>query len=107
MAMAPLGYHAAAIPGFIVGMTLANLAAHLYLLASLAHGRRTMSRQSLLFSFGLLAYTLPLIHALDRWRQTLAPPSWMAATALAAGLPLLFGGWQALRAARRRREVGG
>lgn len=107
MAMAPLGYHAAALPGFIVGMTLANLAAHLYLLVSLDHYRGAMTRQSLLFSLGLLAYTLPLIHALERWQQTLAPPAWMAATALSAGLPLLLGGWQVLRTVRHRRKVSG
>lgn len=107
MAMALFGYHAAALPGFIVGMSLANLVAHLYLLAVLGHCRRAMTRQSLVFSLGLFAYTLPMIFLLTRLQESLASSAWLAATALAAGLPLLLGAWRVHRAVRPRREVGG
>jgi len=66
IALGFLGYHLAKLPGFILGTTLGNVCAHLFLTLRLPLGRRPMLNQSLLFSIGWLLYCGAAVLTLHR-----------------------------------------
>ena len=87
MVLAYIGYQFAELPGFIIGMSLSNLAAHVCLQVAIPAPRFPLIRQSLLSALGA-AYVLPalaLLHILDpllgRWGS-------VGAHAALAALPL-------------------
>lgn len=102
MFAAVYGYRLLALPGFISGMALANLAAHLYLLTRLPHHRLRMTLQSLRFTLGFLAYTLPAIHLLRLAQSRLDLLPYAAAVCLAAALPILLAAARVLLLIRRK-----
>lgn len=102
MVLALAGYFFLELPGFILGMTLANIAAHVYLITALPEGRGRMSRQTALFSLGLLCYAVPLIIALDHFRGHASLLAYALAVCCAAALPALLGAWNAWKAMRRQ-----
>ncbi|MCO5762396.1 MAG: polysaccharide biosynthesis protein [Gammaproteobacteria bacterium] len=94
------GYWYLGLPGFILGMTLANLVALGYLILTLPCGRALMTWQSTLFSLGFLLYTLPLILLLKDPHLFGSPLLRGGMIMLAASLPPLAGigyTWKALR----------
>ena len=100
MVLAFPGYLAFGMPGFIVGLALANLVSHGYLIATLPHGRGPMLRQSAAFTFGLLAYGLPLVLLLRSERLADSPALELLAVGLATGPLALFGAWKVWRGVR-------
>lgn len=60
-----LGFTACGLPGFIIGLSLGNLCAHLFLTIRLPFGRRAMLKQSLSFSLGWFAYSILAITTLQ------------------------------------------
>ena len=103
MLLALPGYILFDLPGFIGGMTMANLLAHGYLVAGLPEGRAAMLRQGLVFSLGLLAYGLPLVLLL-RNPYFASNPGQHALLVVLGGLPpLLMSAW-ALRSAMKSRS---
>ena len=108
MLLALPGYTYFGLPGFILGMSMANLLAHGYLVMGLPEGRADMLRQGLIFTLGLLAYGLPLILVL-RAPTFVENPTWHALMVLLGGLPPLALGVWALRRAmvtRADRTIG-
>jgi O-antigen/teichoic acid export membrane protein len=106
MLLALPGYWLSGLPGFILGMTLANLLAHAYLLAALPEGRAALARQGLLFSLGLLAYVLPLLLLLRE--PFFTTNLWLQALVVVLGglPPLLLGAWSLRRAMQDRKGSG-
>ena len=89
MALAWSGYQIAQLPGFIVGMSLSNLAAHVCLQGAIPAPRRPLITQSVLATLAVSIYTagmLALLHLLAT-----VVPGWatLALTLLLAVLPLL------------------
>ncbi len=100
MLLALPGYTHFGLPGFILGMTVANLVAHVYLVANLPFGRKQMWWQGAWFSAGLLIYALPLV-VLLRADSIVASPWLHGLAALLGAAPLtLFGAWKIWRAVR-------
>ncbi len=89
MFAAMLGYRMFQLPGFIVGMALANLLAHLYLCNRLPVQRLRMLFQSVRFTLGFLAYSLGAIVLLRMAQTQLSFLLYAAAVCLASGLPIL------------------
>ncbi len=102
MVLALPGYLALGLPGFILGMAAANLAAHIFLLSTLPEQNTVMARQSALFTLGLLAYTLPLALLLDQVRTAVPVLTYALLVCCAAAPPLLLGAWKAWGAIRKR-----
>ncbi|GAB6060081.1 oligosaccharide flippase family protein [Desulfonatronum parangueonense] len=102
MILALPGYLILGLPGFILGMAAANLAAHVFLVSALPMRNRDMARQSALFSLGLLCYTAPLVLLLDHVRVTASPWTYALAVCCAAAPPLLLGAWKAWGTIRKR-----
>lgn len=94
MVLAWLGYQAAALPGFILGMALSNLAAQVCLQRAipLPGARGGLARQSLLASLAVAGYAVPMALAL----RALGPlvPAWVriGLSALSAAVPILVAG---------------
>ncbi len=101
MLLAVLGYHFWSLPGFIVGMTGANLAAHIYLILRLPTGRLAMTTQTILATAAGLAYALPAI-GLCQAVTSAGWPMWVKALAVCAisGLPCLVAAAQVWRQVR-------
>ena len=107
MILALPGYAYHGLPGFILGMTVANLVAHAYLVAKLPCGRAPMWRQSVGFSAGLLVYGVPLAILLDG-PAVIASPALHAFGILLAAAPLsALGAWKIWRAVRAPKPAGG
>jgi O-antigen/teichoic acid export membrane protein len=88
MVLAWSGHRIAGLPGFIVGMSLSNVAAHGCLQFALPRPRAPLAWQSLRATLAVAAYTLPAAMLLRALGPRLPPwPAGLAA-ALAAGLPL-------------------
>lgn len=102
MLLALPGYHALGLPGFILGMTLANVTAHVYLVTTLEQGRARMTRQTALFSLGLLCYALPMIYALSHFRGHASLWAYSVAVLLSVAPPALLGLWQAWGTMRKQ-----
>lgn len=83
------GYMIAQLPGFIVGLAIGPIIAHVYLLLHVPVERRAIVVQGVRFTLGMLAYGLPAI-LITVWIGKIAD-LWVQATAvmLLAGLPLL------------------
>ena len=77
MVLAWCGYQLAQLPGFILGMALSNLAAHLCLQLAIPRPRTALVRQSVLATAGVAAYTLSML-ALLHGVAALHPPAWVA-----------------------------
>jgi O-antigen/teichoic acid export membrane protein len=94
---AAAGYWLARLPGFIVGLAVGPVAAHLFLLAYIPVGRGKMLRQSTVF--GVLGGIAGLaLVAFTRWlRFTSDSQNWIAAVALLSLCPLLLAGWISYR----------
>ncbi len=101
MAVALPGYFWMGLPGFILGMSAANLLAYLYLTAALPTGGLRMSLQSLGFSLGLLGYTLPVMAGLETIQKQVTPILQILLLGLAGGLPVLVGLWQIRKRVRQ------
>jgi O-antigen/teichoic acid export membrane protein len=102
MLLAIPGYLALGLPGFIMGMALANLIAHIYLVSALPGRRRAMMVQSVVFTAGLLVYTLPLIIALKGISPDTSLVIQAPALAAAAGPLVLVGAWKAWQAVKSK-----
>jgi len=104
MALAAVGYRFAGLPGFILGMTSANVLAQGYLVWRLPVGRAAMMGQSLSATVGFGLYALAGIAFLQAVAVRL--PWWQngALTGLLAFVPLALAAWQIrkLLAAQRR-----
>jgi O-antigen/teichoic acid export membrane protein len=89
MVLAWSGHQLAGLPGFILGMALSNLAAHLCLQLAIPRPRAALVRQSLLATAGVAAYTLSML-ALLHGVAALHPPAWVgpALSGVLAVLPL-------------------
>ncbi len=96
------GYMIMGLPGFIMGMALANVAAHIYLLSTLPGGRRKMALQTLGFTFGLLIYSLPLVIMLRSIDIQESPLAHTLAVCMAAGPLVLAGAWFAWKAVKSK-----
>lgn len=92
MLFAVAGYRPFGLPGFIVGMTMAQLFAHAFLVATLPAGRSAMTAQSATFTLAFLAYALPVMAAVDLVPPVAAPIRAFAAAALAGAIPLAVAG---------------
>jgi O-antigen/teichoic acid export membrane protein len=66
MSLAVIGYHFAQLPGFVVGMALADLLAHAYLINRLPTGRWAMLKQGTMGTVLALAYALPAFWLAER-----------------------------------------
>lgn len=106
MSLALPGYLGFGLPGFILGLTVANLASHGYLIATLPHGRGAMVRQSAAFTLGLLAYALPLVLLLQGELFATSPALQLLTVTLAAGPLALFGAWKVWRGVRAPKATG-
>ncbi len=88
MVLAWSGYQLARLPGFIVGMALSSLAAHICLLAAIPRPRAALARQSLLATAGVATSILALLALLQLLDAHLSTWPSVAVHALLAGLPL-------------------
>lgn len=104
MALALPGYMFMGLPGFIMGMALSNVAAHIYLLSTLPVGRHRMALQTIVFTSGLLGYSLPLIIMLRSIDIQESPLLHTLAVVMAAGPLVLAGAWFAWKAVRSKGE---
>lgn len=59
-----IGFHLWRIPGFVLGFSLGNVFAHLFLTLRLPYSRAPMLKQSLVFTTAWLCYCVPVIFAL-------------------------------------------
>ena len=87
MVLAYGGYQLAGLPGFIIGMSLSNIAAHICLQINIPSPRLPLIRQSLLSALGA-AYTLPALALLCVLDPHLGKWGSVAAHAALAALPL-------------------
>lgn len=87
MLLAWLGYRIAQLPGFIAGMALSNLAAHICLQFAIPPPRAPLARQSLLATLAVAAYTLPALWLLHLLAPRLTPVADAVLRALLAGAP--------------------
>jgi O-antigen/teichoic acid export membrane protein len=105
MLLAAVGYRLAALPGFIIGMTAANLLAHAYLIWSLPVGRLSMAAQSALATVGFGLYAVLSIGLLD---VLVGHLSWWVnglVTGTLAGLPGLLAAWQIRKQLAQKRDA--
>lgn len=59
------GFYFWRIPGFVLGLSLGNVCAHLFLTLRLPHARGPMLMQSFIFTAAWLCYAVPVIFALQ------------------------------------------
>ena len=79
--------------GFIVGLSLGPLLAHVYLLAQMPAARAGFTWQSTYFTIGALGYALPAIAA-ARWARVAGSSVVSGAVVvLLSAIPLLVGGF--------------
>lgn len=113
-----LGFHTGRLPGFILGLSLGNLCAHVFLTVRLPLGRRAMLKQSLGFSLGWFAYSILAITTLqflERHLTVEAPfqsasnnslsaffqsPAYITAALTASAAPCLLGAYALRRQLR-------
>ncbi len=88
MVLAWTGYQFAALPGFICGMALSNLAAHVFLQRAIPPPRTSLIVQSLLATIATAAYALPAIFLVRFAESHLGLWPHSALAAALAGLPL-------------------
>lgn len=89
------GYLLGDLPGFILGLALGPLAAHLFLLCYMPTRRGDMLRQSVYFTCaaGIVGMLLVLF---TLWvRQITTPAIWIASVIAGAAISLLIAGWMA------------
>jgi O-antigen/teichoic acid export membrane protein len=105
MLLAAVGYRLAALPGFIVGMTAANLTSHAFLIWRLPSGRAAMALQSALATAGFGLYAGLSITALQLFAVGL--PWWGngLVTGVLAGLPGLLAAWQIRKQLAQKRDA--
>lgn len=96
------GYRVAALPGFIVGLVLAQSAAHIYLIGTLPAGRSAMAGQSVAFTAGFAAYAAGAIWIIDRWDPSTEPGGSLIAIAGTAGVALGVAGLKTYRSIKAR-----
>lgn len=94
MVLAWLGYRLAALPGFVAGMAVSNLAGQVCLQRSIPGGSRgRLARQSLVATLAVAGYTIPLLLALRAAASALPPWAYGVLAGLAASLPILLSAW--------------
>lgn len=96
------GYSLGGLPGFILGLVLAQTVAHLYLIGTLPAGRASMMRQSLGFTAGFGFYTLGGLLVVDRWDPVTSPVISLLVIGLFAGGALGVAAVRVLKAVRDR-----
>jgi O-antigen/teichoic acid export membrane protein len=91
--LAVVGYFIAALPGFLVGLAVGPVIAHLYLLYHVPTHRLAMAGQGARFTVGGLAYGLPAV-VMTGWVMA-TTDVWTSAAAvfIAAAMPLLVAAW--------------
>ena len=94
------GYMIAQLPGFIVGLALGPIIAHVYLLQHVPVEQKAIATQGVRFTLGMLAYGLPAI-GLTVWIGESANVwSWVAAVVVLGGIPLAISAfvvWKRIR----------
>ncbi len=102
LVLAVFGYRIAGLPGFIVGMALADLCALTYLIFRLPAGRMAMVKQSVRGTLGAAAYAAPAIMLAN---AAAGAVWWMevGVAAALAGAPCLAALWHV----RRHTRTGG
>jgi O-antigen/teichoic acid export membrane protein len=103
--LAVVGYFIAALPGFLVGLAVGPVIAHLYLLRHVPSHRLAMAGQGARFTIGGLAYGLPAV-VLTVWIKGTADVWTLAATVfVVAAMPLFVAAcmvWKCIRGHERR-----
>lgn len=96
LVLAVFGYRIAGLPGFIVGMALADICAQGYLIFRLPAGRMAMVKQSVLGTLGAAAYAAPAIMLAN---AAVGAVWWIevAAAGALAGAPCLAAFWRVRR----------
>lgn len=89
MVLAWCGYQLAQLPGFIIGMSLSNLAAHVCLQGAIPPPRRPLITQSVLATLAVALYTACMLVLLHALAALLPAGSLHILTLLLAVLPLL------------------
>lgn len=102
MLTAILGYWIAELPGFIVGLSAGSLIAHAYLFLHVPSRRWAMFNQSVRFSAGGFAYSIPAILLLD-WAEGISG-FWLyfVLVGLFATIPVLVAAWMAVKLIRMK-----
>lgn len=90
--LATAGYWLLDLTGFIVGLAVGPLAAHLFLLCSLPLKRIEMLRQSIRFS-GIGGIAGILLIQGTSWLRNVSPVAWTIAVVISAVLPLSMSVW--------------
>lgn len=88
MVLAWAGYRIAALPGFITGMAVSNLVAHVFLLRAIPGGGGRFARQSLFATAAVAAYAAPALVVMQGVRAQGGPWIVAVSSAVLAVLPL-------------------
>lgn len=88
MVLAWSGYRLAALPGFITGMAVSNLVAHVFLLRAIPGGGGSFARQSALATLAVAAYAAPALLCLHMVGEHGGPWTVAAASAVLAAVPM-------------------